>query len=116
MFTKPWRVLDFHVHFAVRSHQGTERASGARTEDLIYGQRQYRWMLEAWNFPVPEAEVPEPPVVWERWAGEIEKYQLEGVVFVTGAGSEFMAEAQRQYPVASSLFPTSARTTRMRWL
>ena len=59
-------------------------------------------MLEAWNFPVPEADVPEPPVVWERWAGEIEKYQLEGVVFVTGTGSE--------------LFPTSARTTRMRWL
>ncbi|NMP22914.1 amidohydrolase family protein [Sulfobacillus harzensis] len=95
---KSWRILDFHIHFAVRSNRRTERASGAPDSELTYGQRQYRWMMEAWDFPTPEPEVPEPPVVLERWLGEIKRYNLEGVVFVTGAGSEFMAAAQANNP------------------
>ena len=98
MPTKEWRILDFHVHFAVRSGEGSVRASGAPDDQLTYGQRQYRWMLGSWDFPTPEAEVPEPPVVLDRWLQELERYQLDGVVFVTGAGSDFMAEAQAKNP------------------
>lgn len=92
-----WRILDFHVHFAVKGGEGSVRASGAHEDELTYGQQQYRWMLGTWDFPVPEEEVPEPEVVLNRWLSELDKYQLEGVVFVTGAGSDFMAQAQSRH-------------------
>lgn len=95
---RKWKVLDFHVHFAVKKGPGAERASGAPTDQLTYSQRQYRWMLESWEFPSPETEVPEPSEVLSRWLAELDTYALEGVVFVTGSGPEFMSAAQQQYP------------------
>lgn len=94
---RKWQVLDFHVHFAVNNGEGAERSSGAPRDQLNYSQRQYRWMLEAWDFPTPDAEIPEPSVVLDEWIDELDRYDLSGVVFVTGAGSAFMSEAQKRH-------------------
>jgi predicted TIM-barrel fold metal-dependent hydrolase len=88
-------VLDFHVHFVTPGPSG--RAAAGADGALTYAQRQYRWMLDAWNFPDPEP-TPDPDEVLRRWLGEMERYALSGVVFVTGPGAPFMAEAQRRYP------------------
>ena len=93
-----FKVLDFHAHFVVPHQGGGGRAAAGDTAGLTYSQRQYRWMLDGWGFPDPEETVPEPPVVLERWLMELERYELDGVVFVTGAGPEFMGEAQRAHP------------------
>lgn len=95
---RKWKVLDFHIHFAVNNGEGSARSSGAPKDRLNYSQRQYRWMLESWDFPTPQAEIPEPAVVLGEWMDELERYALSGVVFVTGAGSEFMSGAQKKHP------------------
>lgn len=91
-----YKVLDFHVHFVVPGLRG--RVPPARGTDLTYSQRQYAWMLDAWDFPQPEAEVPDPPENLRRWVAELETKQLEAVVFLTGPGGAFMGEAQRAHP------------------
>lgn len=90
------RVLDFHAHFVVPGARG--RVPDPRAEHLTYAQRQYAWMLDAWRFPEPEAEVPEPAENLRRWVAELDRKGIAGVVFLTGPGSAFMAEAQRAYP------------------
>lgn len=93
----PDRVLDFHVHFVTPPRGSGGRIATDPNKPMTYSQRQYRWMLEAWDFPNPEP-TPDPPEVLKLWLGEIDRYNLDGVVFVTGPGAEFMAEAQRQHP------------------
>lgn len=92
---KPYRILDFHVHFVTPSPGG--RIASDASAPKTYSQRQYQWMLESWGFPEPEP-TPEPPVVLERWLAEIDRYDLDGVVFVTGPGAEFLGQAQRAHP------------------
>lgn len=94
----PFKVLDFHVHFLVESAEGSTRASGGSADALTYSQRSYRWMLESWDFPTPETPIPPATTVLDRWINEIERYELDGMVFVTGAGANFMSAAQQQYP------------------
>jgi predicted TIM-barrel fold metal-dependent hydrolase len=90
------KVLDFHVHFVVPGGQGRIATEpGGRP---TYAQRTYTWMLDAWSFPEPEPTVPPPEETLCRWLKEIERYDLAGVVFLTGPGPEFMAEAQRAHP------------------
>lgn len=91
-----FKVLDFHVHFVVPSQTG--RVPVGDVENLTYAQRQYGWMLDAWRFPKPEERVPEPPENLRRWVQEIERHKLAGVVFLTGPGGDFMAQAQRAHP------------------
>lgn len=93
----PDRVLDFHVHFVTPMPGARGRIQEDPDKPKTYGQRQYHWMLDAWGFPDPEP-TPEPPEVLRRWLQEIDRYKLDGVVFVTGPGAEFMAEAQRAHP------------------
>ncbi len=91
-----YEVLDFHAHFVVPGARG--RMPTGNPEELTYAQRQYAWMLEAWDFPPPEEEVPEPARNLERWIREMNNKNVAGIVFVTGPGSAFMGEAQKAYP------------------
>jgi len=93
---EPYKILDFHVHFVVPGARG--RMPTGNSAELTYAQRQYAWMLEAWDFPQPEEEVPEPPANLRRWVRELDEKRVDGIVFVTGPGAEFMGEAQKAYP------------------
>lgn len=93
----PNGVLDFHVHFVTPMPGNRGRIQVDSDQPKNYAQRQYHWMLNAWGFPDPEP-TPEPPELLQRWLTEIDRYKLDGVVFVTGPGAEFMAQAQRDYP------------------
>ena len=96
MDDRRYRVLDFHAHFVVPGQRG--RVPGPDPDRLTYSQRQYGWMLKAWDFPPPEAEVPEPEENLRRWVAELDRKAIEGIVFLTGPGGAFMGEAQRRYP------------------
>jgi predicted TIM-barrel fold metal-dependent hydrolase len=90
------RILDFHAHFVVPGQRG--RVPGPDAADLTYAQRQYAWMLKAWDFPQPEAEVPEPADNLRRWVDELDLKGVQAIVFLTGPGAAFMAQAQRAHP------------------
>jgi uncharacterized protein len=96
MDERRYQVLDFHAHFVVPGERG--RVPDPEAADLTYAQRQYRWMLKSWDFPPPEHEVPEPPENLRRWVAELDRKGVAAIVFLTGPGAAFMAEAQRAYP------------------
>lgn len=92
----PWPILDFHSHFVTgkddvlgpyrqeyRERYGNEKFAQTRQHALEY---QKEWW-EAWSFPIPE-----PPSSWQesarRWSGELDKYGIRAIGFVTGGGNE----------------------------
>jgi predicted TIM-barrel fold metal-dependent hydrolase len=98
-------VLDFHAHFP---HPADDlwgawgRAYAARRGqpklDLLT-RRNYQAQVEwwrRWSFPLPE-EVPVEEAV-RRWAGEVDRYGLDGIVFVTGGGNDTLAEICQAHP------------------
>lgn len=96
MTHRSYKVIDFHIHFVTPGP--SRRVRSAAHGNLTYSQRQYNWMLKSWGFPEPEDEVPVSSVVLRRWLGEMERYALNGAVFVTGPGPEFMGRAQKDHP------------------
>lgn len=103
-------VIDFHSHFpsskpwfggggpnmreAYVQRVGKERAQVARKYAMAYNKD---WRL-AWDFDPPESDPPDDDVQAARWAGEIDRYGLRAVGFVTGGGNDHLAKIVRQYP------------------
>ncbi|MBE3598501.1 MAG: amidohydrolase [Limnochordaceae bacterium] len=101
------RVLDFHAHFphpddaaldgwetAYRRRFGDRKLAILRERNL---NAQREWWRR-WSFPFPEA--PSAPLETQvaRWAGEVDRYGLDGVVFVTGGGNDALAAVVRRHP------------------
>lgn len=92
-----WRVIDFHAHFPVNTNDIFGKTDieylekyGARKLDILKrsaASSQKEWR-RAWAFPDPES----PLEYWQdsagRWAQEVERYNLEKIIFVTGGGNE----------------------------
>lgn len=98
------RVIDFHAHFPTsepwfgRTRLKPERSPEAEQAVKAYAQAlRHEWRL-AWDFPEPEAEARSDEEQAERWAGEIERYGLDAIVFVTGGGNDNLARIVSWYP------------------
>lgn len=105
-------VIDFHCHFPVaddmmawsdedyiRKH-GREKFAKLRADWRRY---QEEWWA-AYSFAPPEEDEPSPQVQAERWSDEVERAQLERVVFVTGGGNETLASVVAANPSRFSGF------------
>ncbi|MGE5584413.1 MAG: amidohydrolase family protein [Bacillota bacterium] len=102
------RVIDAHVHFpaggivtarvtpasSYAARFGEEKAKKLATQKA---KAQARWR-RMYGFPDPEMDERTPAEQAERWAGEVDKYGLDRVVFVTGGGNDTLAGAVRQHP------------------
>lgn len=93
------RVVDFHVHFwATRPGVWPE----AHPILQAYNRERDARMNAEWDFGT-EREKPamtdaEEPALADRWAAEVERYDLERVVFVMGSSNENLGRVIQRHP------------------
>ncbi len=103
-------VIDFHVHFPTSSgtfieggpnprqqfaeRLGEKRMAVVREHAMRYN-RQWR---ATWGFDPPERNSYSDEEQADRWAGEVEKYGLRAVGFVTGGGNRNLAKIVSRHP------------------
>jgi hypothetical protein len=103
-------VIDFHTHFPtnlpwftgmgkslgedIAKRRGERRAAIAREHAKAYS-REWR---QAWGFELPEGSPPDDETQAKRWAGEIDRFGLRAIGFVTGGGNDHLASIVAQYP------------------
>jgi uncharacterized protein len=101
------RIIDFHVHFPTAkpmmgaSYAGRdEHPRGPEQAAVIRGwAKMYNaeWRL-AWDFPAPDQAEASDEDLADRWAGEITRYGLDRVAFVTGGGNDNLAGVVARHP------------------
>lgn len=89
------RIVDFHCHFPYEERKPpkpmTEKEQRRAKILKDYAEQLRRqWRLE-WDFAEPEKGPQDPHDLARRWNEEIDKYELELVVFVTGNGNDNLA-------------------------
>src|SRR5262245_47188023 len=94
-------VIDFHLHLPVpeparlarwrklAEEVGEKRAALLKKHEAALHQA---WR-QAWCFPEMETEPQPAEVQADRWCEELEKYNIEAAVFVTGGGNETLGRA-----------------------
>ena len=103
-------VIDFHTHFPTRApwfsgmgpdirqqyvqRRGERRAQIARNHAMQYSQK---WRM-TWGYDPPERNESTDEEQADRWAGEVEKYGLRAVGFVTGGGNRNLAKIIARHP------------------
>lgn len=96
MNRKGLSVIDFHAHFPVAWDFGPRH----ELIDRYTEERNHRMLME-WDLPDPEPGARTDEEIDEaadRWAAEVEKYQLDRVVFVTGRDNDTLARIVRKHP------------------
>lgn len=82
------KILDFHVHFPSVKQDGKEMLD-INVKSQIHSdysrELRQRWLRE-WDFPEPEREARSGEEQAKRWLDEINKHEIEKIVFVTGHG------------------------------
>ncbi len=90
------RVLDCHAHFPLAS----PRRKANTIIEQYEAQRDHRMRLE-WDFPARDEPPGTPEEIEETmrlWKAEVDKYDLDRVVFVTGGGNEQLARVIGMHP------------------
>ncbi len=107
--TQRWgvRVFDFHLHFPVPDEDlwgawGERYAARFGAEKLtLLRQRNYAAQVEwwrRWSFPPPEEPTATLETQISRWRAEADRYDLDGLVFVTGGGNDLLARVVQADP------------------
>lgn len=100
------KVIDSHVHFEIKGYDITHvkenyiKKYGQKKWDILQNKDSYvrRQWQNAWNFPAPEPPDDDYHVTAEKWIGEMEKYHLEKMVFVTSGGNDITSEIVQLHP------------------
>ncbi|GAA0726451.1 hypothetical protein GCM10008905_23070 [Clostridium malenominatum] len=101
-----FKIVDSHVHFDVKGYEIT-----TIREDYIekYGEEKYKriqqmnkyqsekWR-EAWGFPEPLPTLDKIEDTAKLWIDEMEKNNIEKMIFLTGGGNETLSGIVKQYP------------------
>ncbi|MGB1288974.1 MAG: amidohydrolase family protein, partial [Aggregatilineales bacterium] len=104
------KIVDFHTHFPTNlpwfkdmapdirqqyvEQRGEERAGVLREQAMAYSAQWRR----TWGYAPPEQNPPDDDTQADRWAAEIEKYDLRAVGFVTGGGNDNLAKIVAKHP------------------
>ncbi|NMB01928.1 MAG: amidohydrolase [Firmicutes bacterium] len=99
------KVIDIHAHFPVSGHRLAasvdyiERFGEERAQILAERKAkvQQRWR-KMYGLPEPETEHRTTEELTEKWIAEVERYGLEKVVFLTGAGNDELAKVVQAAP------------------
>lgn len=100
-------VIDFHTHFPywgnIRHSPWLDRYKARFGEEkvkLLQARQaraaQARW--DAWNFEPPEREERSIEELADAWGGEVDRYGLKKVVFLTGGGNDTLARIVARRP------------------
>ena len=97
-----YKIVDSHVHFDVKGYEIVTIKN-----DYIekYGEEKYnkiqemnkRWR-KAWGFPEPLPTLDSAEDTAKLWIEEMEKNNIEKLIFVTGGGNETLSNIVRLYP------------------
>lgn len=99
-------VIDFHAHFPVpepaweaqrkakEAELGERRTKIAREYAVAYNTD---WRL-AWDYPAPERERQTDEQLAKRWVGDLDKYGISRICWMTAGGNENMAKVCAMYP------------------
>lgn len=101
-----FKVIDSHMHFQVKDYDivSTKKdyieKHGALKYDKLQEKNKYQSDLwrKTWGFPSPEPVGDNVKETAKRWIEEIEKNNLEKLVFVTGGGNQVLSEIISLYP------------------
>ncbi len=74
--------------------RGAEQATVIREWQKMYNED---WRM-TWDFPAPDKEKQSDEQLADRWSSEVEKYDLDRVVFVTGGGNDNLASVIARKP------------------
>ena len=118
MIDQGFNIIDFHAHFPIatdwsggrpggRAQRPDAALTGAGAEDRSdesegilkeYAQSlRAEWRL-AHGFEAPETQEQSVEELADRWSGEVDRYGLEKIVFVTGGGNDRLAEIVSRNP------------------
>lgn len=94
-------VIDNHAHFPWPGQWGSHMQSW-KPELKRYAQERNARMALEWDFPASASDRDQRPQTWEeladRWLGELERYEIERILFVTGGGNDNLAKVVARYP------------------
>lgn len=101
-----FRIVDSHVHFEVKNYEIT-----SISRDYIdkYGEEKFEKLKEknkyqnekwkkAWGFPNPEPEADDVKITASRWIEELDKNNIDKMIFATGGGNETLSHIIKLYP------------------
>lgn len=95
------KVIDFHTHFWATRPSDQPAKSLHPAASAYNRERSYRMALE-WDHsdrPEPMVTTPEEEdVLIDRWAQEVERYDLGAVNFLTGSSNTELARVMKKYP------------------
>ena len=89
-------IIDFHAHFPTGDWRNSLDPVTAE-----YARSRAERMRHEWDFPVREPSSPTPEGLEQTadlWAAEVDRYELERVVFVTGRDNDTLASLVRRHP------------------
>lgn len=101
-----FKLIDSHVHFDVKGYNivgiqkryiekyGTEKWLKLQNKNQY--QRE-RWS-QAWGFPDREPADEDVKQTSVRWLAEMELYNIDKLVFVTGGGNKVLSRIVQEYP------------------
>ncbi len=95
------KIIDFHAHFWAKRKTGGPPPLHHPAQVAYNRERSERMFLE-WDFegppePMVEGEEAENQLI-DRWAAEVEKYDLRAVNFLTGSNNEGLARVVKRHP------------------
>ena len=94
-------VIDIHTHFPIENTMGVERVSASHPLLAKYASERGERMRSEWDTrpaePLARTDE-EVAAALERWAGEVERYGLRLVNFVSGGGNDRLAGLVSRYP------------------
>lgn len=101
-----FKLIDSHVHFDVKGYDiaGIERKYteeyGREKWLKLQSENRYqkdRWS-QAWEFPQREPAADDVRQTSARWLAEMEKHNIDKLVFVTGGGNELLSRIIQENP------------------
>ncbi|AJY75581.1 amidohydrolase family protein [Paenibacillus beijingensis] len=91
-----FQVFDIHAHLPYRL-----ALSNRQIHELVarYGKERSERMRLTWDFPAPDSSAADNtlPLI-DRWAAELDKYNIGGLNFLTALDNDNLAEQIAKYP------------------
>jgi uncharacterized protein len=101
-----FKVIDSHMHFQVKDYDIVSTKKdyiekyGEEKYNRLQDKNKYQSILwrKTWGFPDPEPVLDDVKETAKLWVDEMEKYNLERLVFATGGGNQVLSDIVNLYP------------------
>ncbi len=97
------KIVDSHAHFPVidpsgrKSRNATTRTPRKRPTKSYAGHARQQWS-KAWGFPTGRDAGGTDEELAKRWLEELDRYEIEKIVWVTGGGNDRLSEIVKMAP------------------